>query len=76
MLKKIQPQMPELQFLERLIFPRALKKLENWVNFSFSSHLKFFSVYIIKKMTFVVSVKPNQIEKKVKKNIKKISASA
>ena len=68
--------MPELQFLERLIYPRALKKLENWVNFRSSSHLKFFSVCIIKKMTFIVSVKPNQVEKKVKKNIKKISASA
>ena len=26
--------MPELQFLKTLIFPRALLKLQNWVNFS------------------------------------------
>ena len=33
-------------------------KLQNWVNFS-AFYLKFFSVSIIKKMTFIVSVKPN-----------------
>ena len=26
--------MPELQFLKTLIFPRALLKLQNWVNFN------------------------------------------
>ena len=50
--------MPELQFLKTLIFARALEKLQNWVNFSFLS-LKFFSVSIINKMTFIFSVKPN-----------------
>ena len=49
--------MPELQFIKTLIFTRAFK-LQNWVNFSFF-YLKFFSVSIIKKMTFIVSVKPN-----------------
>ena len=51
--------MPELQFLETLNFPRALWKLQNWVNFRFVSYLKFFSVSINKKITFTVSVKPN-----------------
>ena len=37
--------MPELQFLKMLILPRAL-------------YLKFFSVPIIKKITFIVSAKP------------------
>ena len=68
--------MPELHFLKTLIFPRALWKLQNWVNLSFSSPLKCFSVWIIDKMMFIVSVKPNQIEVKVKGNIKKISAPA
>ena len=27
--------MPELEFLQTLIFPRAVWKLQNWVNFSF-----------------------------------------
>ena len=27
--------MSELKFLKTLIFPRALQKLQNWVNFSF-----------------------------------------
>ena len=50
------------------------------VNFSFFSYLKFFSGSIIKKMMFIVSVKPNSIknkwikEMKVKKNTKKFSA--
>ena len=54
--------MPELQFLKTLIFLRALQKLQNWVNFSFFFYSKFFCVSIIKKMTFIVSVKPNQIK--------------
>ena len=54
--------MPELQFLKSQIFPRALLKLQNWVNFSFFSYLKYFSVSVIKKMTFIFSVKPNQIK--------------
>ena len=40
-------------------FLRAPLKLQNWVNFSFFSYLKLFSVSIIKKMTFVVSVAPS-----------------
>ena len=51
--------MPELQFLKTLILWRTLDKLKNRVNFSFFSYLKFFSVSIIKKKTFIVSVKPN-----------------
>ena len=51
--------MPKLQFLVTLIFPRTLQKLHNWLNFSFFSYLKFYCVSIIKKMTFIVSVKPN-----------------
>ena len=49
--------MPRLQFLKMLIFPRALQKLQNRVNSSFFSYLKFFSVSIIKKTMFTVSVK-------------------
>ena len=55
--ENLQPHIPELQFLKTLIFPRVLENLQNWVNFHFLSHLKFFSVSIIKKM-FIVSVKP------------------
>ena len=51
--------MPELQFLKRLIFHRALQKLQNRVHFRFFSSLKFLSVSIIKKITFIVSVKSN-----------------
>ena len=51
--------MLKLQFLKTLIFPRALQNLENWVSFSFFSFLQFFCVSIIKKMTFIISVKPN-----------------
>ena len=29
-----------------LIFPRALEKLHNWVNFSIFSYLKFFSAFL------------------------------
>ena len=32
--ENIQPQMPEQQFLKVLIFPRALEKFQNYVNFS------------------------------------------
>ena len=39
----LQPQMPELQFLKSLIFPRALWKLQIWVKFSIYSYLKCFS---------------------------------
>ena len=51
--------MPELQFLKTSIFPKTLKKLQNSVNLSFFSYLKFSSVSIIKKITFLVSDKPN-----------------
>ena len=49
--------MTRLQVLKMLNFPRALQKLQNRVNFSFFSYLKLFSVSIIKKMMFTVSVK-------------------
>ena len=51
--------MLKLQFSKTLIFPTALQKLQNWVNFSFFSYLKFICVSIIEKMTFIISVKPN-----------------
>ena len=51
--------MPEPQFLKTLIFPRALLKLQIWVNFSF---FQFFSVSIIKKMMFMASAKLNSIK--------------
>ena len=51
--------MPELQFLKTLFFLEICKKLQSWVNISFFSYLKSFSVSIIKKITFIVSVKPN-----------------
>ena len=57
--ENLQPQMPELQFLKALIFPRVLGKLQNSVNVRFFSDLKFFSAFIIKKMAFIVSVKTN-----------------
>ena len=47
------------EILKTLIFPRALQKLQNRVNFSFFSYLKLFCFSIIKKMMFIVSVKPN-----------------
>ena len=53
------PEMTGLQVLKTLIFPRALLKLKNRVNFRIFSCLKLFSASIIKKMTFIVSVKPN-----------------
>ena len=59
MLRKLKPQMPKLKFLKTLIFPSTLQRFQNWVNFSFFSSLKFFCFSIIKKMTFMVSVKPN-----------------
>ena len=40
-------QIYELQFLKKLIFPRALSKLKNWINISIFSYLKLFSVSII-----------------------------
>ena len=39
--------MPELQFFKTPIFHRALKKLQNWVDFGIFSYLKFLSVFII-----------------------------
>ena len=42
----LQPKMPELQFLETLIFPRTLYKLQNLVNSSIFSYLKFFFIFI------------------------------
>ena len=45
--ENLQPQLSELQFLKALIFPRALSQLQNWVNFSIFSYLKFFSVFIV-----------------------------
>ena len=51
--------MHELQFFKNTDFSWSSLKVQNWVNFSFFSYLKFFSVSIIKKMKFIVSVKPN-----------------
>ena len=51
--------MPELQFFQAVVFPRARKKLQNWVSYGFFSYLKFFSVSIIEKMTFVACLRPN-----------------
>ena len=34
-LKNLQPQMAKLNFLKTLIFPRALQKLQNLIQFSF-----------------------------------------
>ena len=51
--------MPELQFLKTLFFLEICKKWQSWVNIRFFSHLKSFSVSIIKKITFIVSVKLN-----------------
>ena len=47
--------MPELQFLKTLIFLRAIYKLQNWVDFSIFSHLKFFYVFIINGSIILVS---------------------
>ena len=47
--------MSELQFLKTLIFLTAIYKLQNWVNFSIFSYLKFFSVFIINGSTILVS---------------------
>ena len=43
----------QLPFLKTLIFLRALYKLQNWVNFSSFSHLKFISVFIINATTIL-----------------------
>ena len=50
--------MRKMKFLKTLIFPRALQKLQNWVNVSFISYLKFFCLTILKKLTFAVGIKP------------------
>ena len=41
------PQMPLLQILKTMNFPRALWKLQNIVYFRIFSYLKFFPVFII-----------------------------
>ena len=46
----------ELQFLKTLIFPTALKKLQNWVIFSNFSYLKFFSVFISVFIIYVSTI--------------------
>ena len=58
--------MPKMKFLKTLIFPRALEKLQNWVNFSFISYLKFFCFTILTKLTFTVGV--NLIKWRIKGN--------
>ena len=50
--------MRKMKFLKTLLFPRALQKLQNWVNVSFISYLKFFCLITLKKLTFTVSIKP------------------
>ena len=58
--------MPKMKFLKTLIFPRALEKLQNRVNFSFISYLKFFCFTILTKLTFTVGV--NLIKWRIKGN--------
>ena len=47
--------MSKAAIIKNVIFPRAYLKLQKWVNFSFFLYLKFFSVYIIKKMTLIMA---------------------
>ena len=56
--KSLQSQIPKLKFSKMLIFLRALQKLQTWVNFSFF----LFWIILFRKMTFIVSVKPNEIK--------------
>ena len=62
-LKKIYRKSPasdaQAEILKNADFPRALQKLQSWVNSTLFSYSKLFSFSIIKKMTFIVSVKPN-----------------
>ena len=69
--------MLEMKYLKTLIFPRALKKLQISVNFSFLSYVEYFSVSIVKKIKFIVRDKQlyrikEKKEIKVKKNISSI----
>ena len=48
-----------LKFWNTLIFPRALQKLQKWENSNLFSYFKLFCFSIIKKTTFIISVKPN-----------------
>ena len=48
-----------LKFWNTLIFPRALQKLQKWENSDLFSYFKLFCFSIIKKTTFIISVKPN-----------------
>ena len=64
--------MLELQFLKTFIFPRALWMLQNWVNFSIFSYLKFFSVFIINSSTILFS-KPAKIKRWKCRNRDKLS---
>ena len=52
----------EMQILKTLIFPRAVKKLQNWVNVSFLFYLKVFSVFIVNGSA-IVSNKHGKIKK-------------
>ena len=45
--------MSKLKFLKALIFPRVLQKLQNWVNYTISLYLKFFSDFIINGITII-----------------------
>ena len=76
--------MPKMKFLKTLIFPRALQKLQNWVNFSFISYLKFFCFTILTKLTFAIGVnlikwrikgnKEIKVEKKYNDNLSLVSS--
>ena len=64
--------MTELQLLKTLIFLKVLTEKKK----SSSSYLKLFSVSIIKKMTFIVSVKTlNKKLKKIKAKLRKLRHS-
>ena len=51
--------MSQLKFWKALIFPKALQKLQNSENFGLFFYLTLFCFSIIKKMAFIVSVKPD-----------------
>ena len=47
--ENLQPQMPMLNFLKTLIFPRALQKLQNLINFSLFFYLISFVSPLLRK---------------------------
>ena len=47
--ENLQPQMPMLNFFKKLIFLRALQKLQNLINFSLFFYLIFFCFPLLRK---------------------------